>query len=171
MGEPGPSTPEQAAAEAIARRAAAAFAGEQGSPPVVTLRGGNALDSYSSPEPYDQAEDQPTDDYLEAYTFWGLAHLDAASWRHYLPVLIDYALRHEDDPKMVVEGLLHNLRPPDRQPPRLTSLNEEQHSVVVVFLEHLCFSGASFNRDFACQVLEEWWLPDSLYRRGDHEIL
>lgn len=66
---------------------------------------------------------------------------------------------------------MHSLRPPDRQPPRLASLNEKQEAVIAAFLLYLCFSGGSVNRDFACQVLEEWWLPDSLYRRRSHESI
>lgn len=155
---------KEAAAEDIDRRATAAFAEEIVSLPAMTLRGGNSVDSYLSPEPYDEARDYPSDEYLEEFAFWGLCHLDAASWRHYLPLLIHYALGREDDEKMVIEGLLHSLRPPDRQPPRLASLSEEQEAVIAAFLEYLCFSGGSVNSDFACQVLEEWWLPDSLYR-------
>jgi hypothetical protein len=150
-------------------RLAAAFAREGASPPAMTLRGGNSVDSYLAPEPYDEARDHPSDAYLEDFAFWGLCHLDAASWRHYLPLLINYALRHEDDEKLVVEGLLHSLRPPDRQPPRLASLNEEQEAAIVAFLDYLCFQGDSVNSDFACQVLEEYWLPDSLYRLRNSE--
>jgi hypothetical protein len=56
----------------------------------LTLRGANAVDSYSRPMPFDPAEDSPTDQYLEGCAFWGLGYLDAHSWRHYLPRLIDY---------------------------------------------------------------------------------
>lgn len=66
---------------------------------------------------------------------------------------------------MVVEGLLHNLRPPDREPPRLASLTAEQESVIVAFLDEVACSEDSANRDFAQQVLEEGWLPDALYRK------
>lgn len=132
--------------------------------PPMTLRGGCAEDSYDVAPPYDPVIDQPTDAYLEAYTFWGLAYLDAASWRHYIPRLIDYTFRHMHDPAMAVEGLLHNLRPPDRKPPRLGSLTPEQEAVIVEFLNEVAFSEDSANRDFAMQVLEEWWLPDALYR-------
>lgn len=131
----------------------------------MTLRGGYAEDSYDSAPPPDPVLDEPTDAYLETYTFWGLAYLDPASWRHYLPRLIDYSLRHMDDPKLAVEGLLHSLRPPDRDPPRLASLTAEQEAVIVAFLEEVAFSEDSANRDFAMQVLEEWWLPDALYRK------
>jgi hypothetical protein len=155
---------KEVAAEAIGRRATAAFAEESASLPAMTLRGGKSVDSYLSPEPYDEVRDRPSEAYLEDFAFWGLCHLDAASWRHYLPLLIHYALRHEDDEKMVVEGLLHSLRPPDHQPPRLASLNKEQEAVIAAFLEYLCFNGGSGNSDFACQVLEEYWLPDSFYR-------
>ena len=131
--------------------------------PPMTLRGGYAEDSYDIAPPFDPVLDELTDTYIEAYTFWGLAYLDPASWRHYLPHLIDYTFRHMDDPKMVVEGLLHNLRPPDREPPRLASLGAEQESVIAAFLEEVAFSEDSANRDFAQQVLEEWWIPDALY--------
>jgi hypothetical protein len=131
----------------------------------MTLRGGYAEDSYDFAPPPDPVLDEPTDTYLEIYTFWGLAYLDPDSWRHYLPYLINYTFRHMDDPKMAVEGLLHNLRPPDREPPRFASLTAEQEAVIVAYLEEVAFSEDSANRDFAMQVLEEWWIPDALYRK------
>lgn len=149
----------------ISRRAHEAFQADALSVPQMTLRGGYAEDGYDFAPPPDPVLDALTDAYLEVYTFWGLAYLDPASWRHYLPHLIDYAIRHMDDPKMVVEGLLHNLRPPDREPPRLASLTAEQESVIIAFLEDVAFSEDSANRDFAQQVLEEWWLPNALYRK------
>ncbi len=149
----------------ISCRANEVFHADALTTPQMTLRGGYAADSYDFAPPYDPDLDKLTDTYLEAYTFWGLAYLDPASWRHYLPHLIDYTFRHMDDPKMVVEGLLHNLRPPDREPPRLASLTAEQEAVIVVFLEEVAFSEDSANRDFAMQVLEEWWIPDALYRK------
>ena len=155
----------------ICRRAREAFAADLRAAPLMTLRGGYAEDSYDEIPPPDPELDRLTDEYLEAYAFWGLAYLDPASWRHYLSHLIDYAFRHMDDPKMAVEGVLFNLRPPDRDPPRLASLNAEQEAVIVAFLEELAFSDDSANREFAMQVMEEWWIPDALYRpdrqRGD----
>jgi hypothetical protein len=149
----------------ISRRAREAFQADALSVPRMTLRGGYAEDSYDFAPPPDPVLDEPTDAYLEAYTFWGLAYLDPVSWRHYLPYLIDYTFRHMDDLQMVVEGLLHNLRPPDREPPRLAFLTAEQESVIVAFLDEVAFSDDSANRDFAQQVLEEGWLPDALYRK------
>lgn len=149
----------------ISRRASEVFHADVLAVPRMTLRGGYAEDSYDSAPPPDPVLDEPTDTYLETYTFWGLTYLDPASWRHYLPLLINYTLRHMDDPKMAVEGLLHNLRPPDREPPRLASLTAEQEAVIVAFLEEVAFSADSANRDFAMQVLEEWWIPDALYRK------
>jgi Family of unknown function (DUF6714) len=149
----------------INRQASKAFQADALATPNMTLRGGYAEDSYDIAPPFDPVLDELTDTYLEAYTFWGLAYLDPASWRHYLPHLIDYAFRHMDDPKMAVEGLLHNLRPPDRDPPRLASLTAEQEAVIVAFLEDVAFSEDSANRNFAMQVLEEWWIPDALYRK------
>jgi hypothetical protein len=149
----------------ISRRASEVFYAYALGAPRMTLRGGYAEDSYDFVPPPDPVLDELTDTYLEAYTFWGLAYLDPASWRHYLPHLIDYTFRHMDDSKMVVEGLLHNLRPPDREPSRLASLTAEQEAVIVAFLEEVAFSEDSVNRDFAIQVLEEWWIPDALYRK------
>ena len=149
----------------ISRRASESFHADVLTAPLKTLRGGYAEDSYDLVPAPDPDLDKLTDAYLEAYTFWGLAYLDPASWRHYLPHLIDYAFRHMDDPGMAVEGLLHNLRPPDREPPRLASLTAEQEAVIVAFLEEVAFSEDSANRDFAMQVLEEWWIPDALFRR------
>jgi hypothetical protein len=66
---------------------------------------------------------------------------------------------------MVVDALLSSLRPPDRTPPRLASLTEEQEVVLREFLESLAFAGESNPyQDLAMQVLEEWWLPNALYR-------
>jgi Family of unknown function (DUF6714) len=67
---------------------------------------------------------------------------------------------------MVVDALLSALRPSDRVPPRLASLTEAQEAVVREFLELLAFGDEpSPYRDLALQVLEEWWLPNALYRR------
>jgi hypothetical protein len=149
----------------ISRRAREVFCADIVTAPQMTLRGGEAEDSYNVAPPPDAVLDELTDAYLEAYTFWGLAYLDSASWRHYLPPLIDYTFRHMDDPKLAVEGLLYSLRPPDREPPRLASLTAEQEAVIVEFLEEVAFSEDSANRDFAKQVLEEWWMPNALYRK------
>ncbi|HEX2656448.1 MAG TPA: DUF6714 family protein, partial [Xanthobacteraceae bacterium] len=124
--------------QAIVDRAYDAFRADIDTPPAMTLRGGDAVDSYADPPPYDVAIDQPTDAYIAAYTFWGVGYLDAASWRHYLPQLIAYTFRHIDDPNtMAPEGLHHSLRPPDRDPPRLATLTPEQEAVIVAFLEVL----------------------------------
>ena len=115
---------------------------------------------------YDHVLDEPTDAYLERYTFWGQTFLDAASWRHYLPHWIDYAVRHATDrTTMVVDGLLASLRPPDREPPRLASLTREQEAVVVTLLQHAA-SGSDpvYDAVLARQVLEEWWMPNARFR-------
>ena len=146
--------------EELARRARAAFAGDLTAPPPMSLRGADAVDSYSHPAPYDEAADEPTDAYFERYAFWGLAHLDPQSWRHYLPQLVEYAGRHPDDPHMVVEALVASLRPPDREPPRLASLSDAQAGVARALLEYLAFvEPPSPLRDDAIQALDEWWWP------------
>jgi hypothetical protein len=151
----------------LSRRAYEAFAADASRPPATSLRGADALDGYREPPPFDPAVDEPTDAYLEAYTFWGHAFLDPASWRHYLPRLIDYALRHLAEPGLpVVEGLLYSLRPPERDPPRFGPLTREQESVIVAVLDLLAFDETSAYRDDAMQVLEEYWVPNALYRES-----
>ncbi|MBK5296752.1 MAG: hypothetical protein JJE40_06295 [Vicinamibacteria bacterium] len=155
----------------IVRRAFEVFTPDLEAPPPLTLRGGNAVDGYDRPEPFDPARDQPTDAYLEGFTFWGLGYLDARSWRHYLPRLIDYTLRRPDNPAMVVDALVQSLRPPDRYPPRLASLSPEQEAVVIAFLEQVAVGDvASGVRDEAQQALEEWWLPNPRSRPTSEEI-
>lgn len=151
-------------------RAEVAFRVDAAAVPPLTLRGGNAVDSYATPPPRDPAIDTPSEGYLETHAYFALPHLDAASWRHYLPRLIAYALSRLDDPgSMVTEGLLWSLRPPDREPPRLGSLSAEQEAVVVAVLDVLAFDERSVHQDLAMQVLEEYWAPGALYRRRPPE--
>ncbi|MHC1743233.1 MAG: DUF6714 family protein [Syntrophobacteraceae bacterium] len=152
----------------IAVAARIAFRADADAIPAMTLRGGEAVDGYREPPEFDPVVDDPTDDYLEIYAFNALPYLDPASWRHYLPRLIDYGLRHPGDLRsMVLDGTLQSLRPPDRVPPRLAALNAEQEAAVVAFLERLAFGDDELpERDLALQVLEEWWIPGALYRRG-----
>ena len=155
--------------DTIIRRAYEAFKADVDSVPPITLRGGDALDSYDEPPPFDAAVDEPTDQYLETFAFNALNFLDAPSWRHYLPRLIEYALRNiaSNAPgTMAIDGLLWSLRPPDRDPPRLRSLTREQEEVVVAALDQLAFSNDSVYRKDAMQVMEEWWIPGALYRPG-----
>jgi hypothetical protein len=154
----------------IVQRASELFADDAAVPPPLTLRGGNAVDGYDEAEPFDISLDEPTDEYVEGYTFWGLGYLDAQSWRHYLPRLIDYAFRRPHDPAMVVEALIRSLRPPDRYPPRLRTLTREQEAVIVEFLEAVAFDGEFDGlQDDARAALEEWWLPGAHGRRNDDE--
>jgi hypothetical protein len=132
--------------------------------PALTLRGANAVDGYDHPEPFDPALDEPTDEYLERFTFWAMPYLDARSWRHYLPRLIEYALAHPDDPAMVVEATVRSFRPPDRVPARLTTLSAAQEAVIVEFLEYVALSGDEGPAEDARAALEEWWLPGASLR-------
>jgi hypothetical protein len=75
----------------------AAFSAEGTAFPAMTLRGGDALDLDKPAPPFDVLVDAISDDYLEAHP-WGTGWLDAASWRHYLPFMIEYALRHIAEP-------------------------------------------------------------------------
>jgi hypothetical protein len=139
-------------------RARTAFAADLAAAPPLSLRGGNDVDNYDPAAPFDHVADQPSDDYLESYAFWGLGYLDAQSWRHYLPLLIDYALRRPDDPRMVVEALVRSLRPPDRYPPRLATLTTDQEAIVRACLERLAHDERFDQlRDEAQLALDEWW--------------
>ena len=110
--------------------------------PPMSLRGGNAVDSYDLPPEYDEQLDQPTDEYLQQFAYWGLPHLDPVSWHYYLPFLISYSLRNatKDSPiesEGVVEATLFSLRPPDREPSRFSLITPEEEEVIVQFLEIL----------------------------------
>jgi hypothetical protein len=152
--------------DTIVRRAYEVFRTDLETPPIITLRGGTAIDQYEEPPRYDPEIDEPSDHYLATYTFWGLGYLDAASWRHYIPLLIAYTFQHIDAPtSMASEGLLSSLRPPDREPPRLATLTAEQEAVIVAFLEELAFNDDTrVYQEDALLILEEWWLPNARYR-------
>lgn len=141
-----------------------AFAADLGGPPQISLRSGDLLDDYKEALSFDPAVDALSDEYMERY-HWGLNHLDAASWRHYLPSLMEYAFRHIQLNSIVVDALLNSLRPPDREPPRLAALTYEQETIVVEFLDAFAFAEDSAYQELACQVLEEWWVPSALYRQ------
>src|SRR4026207_1502089 len=149
----------------LLRKARQAFHAELAEPPALTLRGANAVDGYDQPEPFDVVDDEPSDAYLERFTFWAMPYLDARSWRHYLPYFIEYALAHPDDPAMVVESAVRSLRPPDRVPTRLTTLSSEQEAVVASFLELLALGDdADGPAEDARAALDEWWLPGASLR-------
>ena len=155
----------------IVQRAFDAFREELRDPPSISLRGGNDIDSYDLPAPFDALLDSPTDEYIERHAYWALPHLDATSWRHYLPRLIEYSLAHPDDGAMVTEAVVHSLRPPDRYPPRLGALTESQEIVVRAFLETLAVGDpAGGCRDEAQQALEEWWWPNPRSRLTEAEL-
>ena len=139
----------------------AAFSTEGSTFPAMTLRGGDALDLDRPAPPFDVLVDAVSDDYLEAHP-WGSGWLDAASWRHYLPFMMAYALRNIARPSEVTDALLTSLRPPDRDPPRLGSLGKAQETVVLRFLDALAHGDASASRDLAALVLSEWWTPGAI---------
>ena len=144
----------------------AAFSAEGTAFPPMTLRGGDALDLGKEALPFDVLVDAISDDYLEAHP-WGSGYLDATSWRHYLPFMMEYALRHVDEPSDVTDALLTSFRPPDRTPPRLGSLTKPQETAVLRFLDVLAYSEQSASRDLATIVLSEWWTPDAIPKELD----
>ena len=150
----------------LAAEAAIAFGDDLAADPSMSLRAGNALDEYREAPPFDARLDAATPAYLEAH-YWGMAHLDPLSWRHYLPHFIRYAEEHWNEPDaMAIDALLASLRPPDRDPPRLGSLSEAQAQVVGRLLDGLAFGDGSAWSEPAMQLLEEYWGPGALYRTG-----
>jgi len=139
----------------------AAFATEGSAFPAMTLRGGDALDLDQPAPPFDVLVDAVSDEYLEAHP-WGSGWLDATSWRHYLPFMMEYALRRIAEPSDVTDALLTSLRPPERNPPRLGSLDKAQETVVLRLLDALAHSPESASRDLAAMVLSEWWTPGAI---------
>ena len=144
----------------------AAFSSEGSTFPATTLRGGDALDRDQPAPPFDVLVDAVSDEYLEAHP-WGSGWLDAASWRHYLPFMMAYSLRHIARPSEVTDALLTSFRPPDRDPPRLGSLSKAQETVVLRFLDALAYSDESASRDLAALVLSEWWTPGAIPKAQD----
>jgi hypothetical protein len=144
----------------------AAFAADGSTFPAMTLRGGDALDLGKPAPPFDVLVDAVSDEYLQSHP-WGTGYLDAASWRHYLPFLMEYALRHIGQASEVTDALLTSLRPPERNPPRLGSLNKAQETVVLRVLDALAHSDESASRDLAAMVLSEWWTPGAIPRDLD----
>ena len=139
----------------------AAFSAEGTAFPPMTLRGGDALDLGQPAPPFDVLVDAISDDYLEAHP-WGSGYLDAVSWRHYLPFLMEYALRHIGEHSDAIDALLTSFRPPDRNPPRLGSLSKAQETAVLRFLDVMAHSADSANLDLAAVVLSEWWTPGAI---------
>ncbi len=129
--------------------------------PTISLRGGNALDSYDSPPAFDPELDAPTAEYIETH-HWGIGFLDPESWRFYLPILLKFALAHlESRESAAVDTFLFSLRPPDRDPPRFATLTADQRLVVVAVLEALGFLPHSRYQDEALQALQEYWHSES----------
>lgn len=141
----------------------AAFS-DQPERPVMSLRAGNAEDDYEPHPDYETEIDRPTPEYLETY-HWGIGHLDAESWRYYLPHLLAHALRNLSDPgSMAVQSTLFYLRPPDRDPPRFGSLTPAQRRAVIAVLDQLAFVDESVWQGDATLALEEYWAPGALFR-------
>lgn len=132
--------------------------------PRITLRGGDALDGYRKPPVFDPAQDEPTDDYLERY-HWGVTYLDPESWKFYLPILIEYSLRkRRDGSSLAIDATLSSLRPPEKTPPRFSTLSDQQEQVISDFLDILAFADGSEFQEDAMKVLEEYWTPGAIYR-------
>jgi hypothetical protein len=144
----------------------AAFSSEGTVFPPMTLRGGDAVDLGEPAPPFDVLVDAISDEYLDAHP-WGSGYLDATAWRHYLPFMMEYALRHITESSDVTDALLTSFRPPDRTPPRLGSLSRDQESAVLRFLDVMAYSPSSASTDLAALVLSEWWTPGAIAKAVD----
>jgi len=140
-----------------------AFAADVEIEPAITLRGGDCLDDHRDAPPFDPDVDSVSDEYLESF-HWGVGYLDAASWRHYLPTLADYVVRHVDKGTLVGEAFVSSLCAPDRDPPRLATLTPLQEAAVTQLLEFLAFTDGSAHQAGACRAIDEWWSPNALFR-------
>src|SRR5687768_2188960 len=124
--------------------------------PAMSLRGGNAVDDHAPVPPFDEVSDQITPEYFEMY-FWGISHLDADSWRFYLPHLLRYALDKIANPESnAIDAFLYSLRPPDRTPPRFGALTPSEEASIVATLDQLAFSDESVWKEPAMIALEEY---------------
>ncbi len=138
------------------RRIDASFALQVASPPL-TLRAGNAIDSYEIAPEFDPELDRADGAYFESHHF-GIHHLDPVSWLFYLPLLLKYSLlQMEAGVSSAVDTFLFSLRPPDRDPPRFGELSAEQKAVVVAVLEAIGYSSESRYQDEALTALQEYW--------------
>jgi hypothetical protein len=153
----------------LVAEAFAAFSADGADVPALSLRGGDALDADRPVPPFDVLADAVSDAYLEAHP-WGTGWLDPASWRHYLPYLLAYALRHLETTNEVTDALLTSLRPPDRNPPRLATLDRAQETVVLRVLDVLAHAPGAATADLAGQVLAEWWTPGAIARQPEDEF-
>lgn len=132
--------------------------------PPMSLRGGAAVDDHQTAPSIDEAADRPSPEYLEKY-HWGIPHLDAASWRYYLPILMEYTLQNVGNTQSnAVDSFLASLRPPDRDPPRFAIFASEEERAMVNMLDTLAFSDASKWKPQAMLALEDYWAPGALYR-------
>ena len=147
----------------VAAALAKSFSNLPATPPM-SLRGGNARDSYEAVPTFDPAADKVTPEYLEAH-YWGISHLDNQSWRFYLPHLLGHALQNISNPtSSATDTFLFSLRPPDRDPPRFGLLSGAEEQAVVAVLDRLAFSEGSVWREPAMIALEEYWAPGATYR-------
>lgn len=147
----------------LLKRLRDAFAVDLLRPPATTLREADTIDSYGEARPVMVSDDSPTPSYLNRCAS-GISYLDAASWRHYLPALGELAINSLSEDSLAVSGLIQSLRPPDREPPRLGSLDAMQEIVLRELLELVAYSADSIWQSEACQALEERWIEGALYR-------
>jgi len=135
--------------------------GNVGMPPAISLRGGNALDDYEEPPPFDPELDRPTDEYIERY-YHGIHFLDADSWHHYLPVLLGYALGHPESESMALDTLLFSLDPRNGDYPVFPCLSSSQAAAVRGALEVLLEQADEFDRpEFALALERVWEIDDA----------
>ncbi|MFA6172757.1 MAG: DUF6714 family protein [Kiritimatiellales bacterium] len=132
---------------------------------VLSLRQGDEIDSHNTPTPDALPVDwrEVSERELEKHQ-WGFTHLDAESWRFYLPAFLAYSVRHfTRDGSLVIMACLNNLRPPDKVPSRFSTLTDSQRQAVISVWEFLTFGVESNFTANACQVLEEYWIERPLY--------
>lgn len=135
---------------------------EKVSMPPMSLRAGDRLDDGLEPLPFDRELDRPTRDYLDRHMF-GLHYLDAASWQHYLPILLTSTFEHFATPSNHVDLFLMVLSSASSE---LHALAPEQKAVIIAMLEHVAFGQGSIRADEAMLALQQYWWPHSDYGEG-----
>ena len=139
--------------DALIARAFEVFPSKQS--PAMTLRGGDQVDAYEEPPPYDEKLDAPSDEYVAEFAYYALFHLDSESLKYYLPYLMRYAHTHMVDASaMAIDALLRVLQREPGENGSLSDVSEDQEHIIREFVEALATDERSSWQFEATQVLK-----------------
>lgn len=127
----------------------------------MTLEDGDKIDNYDARQEDYEAQNRKidwrtiSDEYLQKY-YCGITYLDQKSWNGYLPVFLGYCMHHyADEPGIVIETFLWNLRPHCTHFYYLKQQTPEVQQLVARILEFLGLESSSQFKDEALQILQE----------------